>query len=148
MSSAEIRPLVREDHEVWLTLWDGNNEGKRNQPVTDVTWERLLDPACPVFGICAAVDNNPVAILHYILHFTTGNIQPVAYIQDVYVDPGFRQLGIARALVKSIAAAGQENKWGRLYWLAEARNIAAQALYKNLGVRLDFTLHVWPLGKI
>jgi ribosomal protein S18 acetylase RimI-like enzyme len=148
MSTAEIRPLNRDDREAWLKLWDGNNEGRRNQEVTDVTWDRLNDPDCPVFGICAAIDNSPVAILHYILHHTTGNIRPVAYVQDVYVDPGFRKLGIARALMQSVAAAGQENQWGRLYWLAEANNKAAQELYKNLGVKLNFTLHVWPLGKI
>jgi GNAT superfamily N-acetyltransferase len=148
MSAPVIRAIERRDHEDWLKLWDGNNGGKRSEDVTTTTWQRLNDPSCPVHGLVAELDGEVVGILHYILHFTTGNIKPVAYVQDVYVDPPKRQRGVARALVKAVAAIGQEQHWARLYWLAESRNEAAQALYKTLGVKLDFTLHVWPLGKM
>jgi hypothetical protein len=33
----------------------------------------------------------------------------------------------------------------RLYWLAEAKNGEAQALYRHLGAKLDFSLYVLPL---
>jgi RimJ/RimL family protein N-acetyltransferase len=42
-------------------------------------------------------------------------------------------------------AQTQEN-WARIYWLADGSNDAAQRLYKNLGVKLDFSLHIMPLG--
>ncbi|MEC7029320.1 MAG: GNAT family N-acetyltransferase, partial [Pseudomonadota bacterium] len=64
---------------------------------------------------------------------------------DVYVDPDHRRKGIARKLVEYLAAIGQEQDWARIYWLAEQDNTAAQSLYKNVGIKLDFTLHVMPL---
>ena len=66
-------------------------------------------------------------------------------MQDVYIAPAQRQKGYARMLIGALARIGQENEWGRIYWLAEAGNEAAQALYKDIGVKLDFTFHILPL---
>jgi ribosomal protein S18 acetylase RimI-like enzyme len=48
-------------------------------------------------------------------------------------------------LVSHLAELGQQQGWARLYWLAEASNKEAQALYKKLGLKLDFNLFVLPL---
>jgi ribosomal protein S18 acetylase RimI-like enzyme len=148
MSNFTIRPLQTADFPDWLPLWDANNQGKRDEAVTAETWSRLIDPASPVNGLCAVRKGKIVGLVHYILHLTTGSIAPICYMQDVYVDPAHRQKGIARDLVLSVYNIGQQQQWGRMYWLAEARNDAAQALYKNLGVKLDFTLHVLPLSRL
>lgn len=84
-------------------------------------------------------------LVHYILHPVTGHIAPVCYMQDLFVDQRFRQRGIGRALVERLAQEGRRQKWARLYWLAESANEQAQALYRDLGLKLDFTFHVLPL---
>ena len=137
---------IREsDFREWLVLWDGNNAGQRNDTVTKETWGRLLNPIYPVHGFTARVDGKMAGLVHYVLHPVTGHIMPVCYMQDLYVDPAFRKRGVARALVGHLAAIGQREEWARLYWLAEEKNEAAQALYKNIGVKLDFSFHVLPL---
>ncbi len=143
-----IRPLEKNDFDQWLPLWDGNNMGQRDEDVTAETWRRLLDSAAQVNGLCAEHKGKLVGLVHYILHPTTGAIEPVCYMQDVYVHPDHRHQGVARTLVTELAKIGQKQKWARMQWLAEADNIAAQNLYKNIGVKLNFTLHVMPLGKM
>ncbi|HEY8191136.1 MAG TPA: GNAT family N-acetyltransferase, partial [Alphaproteobacteria bacterium] len=133
------------DHADWLKLWDGNNGGVRNEAVTRETWNRLLNPIFPVHGFAARVDGKMVGLMHYTLHPVTGHIQPVCYMQDLYTDLAFRRQGIAKMLVAHLAATGRREEWARLYWLAEAKNEAAQRLYRDIGFRLDFTLHVMPL---
>jgi ribosomal protein S18 acetylase RimI-like enzyme len=66
-------------------------------------------------------------------------------MQDLYVDPAQRQKGLGRALVLALTQQAKAHHYARLYWLAEADNDAAQALYASLGVKLDFTFHVMPL---
>jgi ribosomal protein S18 acetylase RimI-like enzyme len=139
----EIKPG---DYKAWVKLWDANNGGQSNEEVTRETWKRLLEPASPVKGLVARTDGSLAGLVHYIIHPVTGHIQPVAYMQDLYVDPAFRRKGIGRMLVSELAKLGKRRKWARLYWLAEASNPQAQALYKNLGMKLDFTLHVLPLA--
>ena len=140
-----IDDLHEEDHADWLRLWDGNNGGARNEAVTQETWNRLLNPIFPVHGFAARADGKMAGLMHYILHPVTGHIHPVCYMQDLYTDPAFRRRGIARMLVEHLAATGRREEWARLYWLAEAKNEAAQRLYRDIGFKLDFTLHVMPL---
>ena len=139
----DIKP---DDFDAWRKLWDANNLDHKNEAVTRETWNRLLNPVYPVHGLVARMDGKIAGLVHYVLHPVTGHIEPVAYMQDLYVDPAFRRQGVARALVEQLAVLGKREGWARLYWLAEGENARAQALYRNLGVRLDFSLHILPLA--
>lgn len=139
-----IRPLAAADYDQWVVLWNGNNQGHINQDVTAATWERLIrDPQ--VRGLGAFDGNEMSGLVHFILHPVTGHIKNVCYMQDLYVNPSHRRKGIGRKLVEALAVIGKSEGWARMYWLAEAQNREAQALYRNLGLKLDFTLHVLPL---
>lgn len=146
MNQIFFRPLVYSDFSEWLPLWDGNNFGVRDDQVTQETWRRILADDLPVYGICAEQNGRLLGIAHYILHYTTGNIRPVCYMQDVYVSPLYRRKGIGRRLVEEIIAIGGREKWARLYWLTQSHNEEAKALYKNLGIKLDFAFYVLPIS--
>lgn len=142
--SIAIRSLSRTDYGRWRVLWDANNQKHSPEDITAATWQRLMDDD-QVRGLVAEDDGEVAGFLHFILHPVTGHIKPVCYMQDVFVDPLHRRKGIGRALVTTLAQIGAEENWARLYWLAEAHNKEAQSLYKNLGLKLDFTVHVLPL---
>lgn len=144
-TSLTIEPPKAADYDGWLMLWDANNQGLRNEEVTAETWRRLNDPDSPVCGLVARVNGHVAGLVHYILHPTTGHIAPVCYMQDVFVAPLFRRQGIARCMIEELAMTGRKKKWARLYWLAESSNEAAQQLYRDFGVKLNFSLHVMPL---
>ena len=140
-----IAPVIPGDQNAWLRLWDGNNGITIDPRITAQTWARLNDPASPVNGLIAHADGTACGLVHYILHPVTGHLLPACYMQDLYVDPAFRRRGIGAELVAALAAKGRESGWARLYWLAEAANPGAQALYRQIGLKLDFTFHVMPL---
>lgn len=146
-TQAIIDDIRAADRQAWQKLWDAINLGHKNDAVSDETWQRLLDPGSPVKGLVARLDGHLAGLVHYIIHPVTGHIEPVAYMQDLFVDPSFRHKGIARALVLHLAELGRQKKWVRLYWLAEAKNTEVQALYRHLGTKLDFSLYVLPLHK-
>ena len=85
-------------------------------------------------------------IVHYILHPTTGSIQPVCYMQDVYIDPNYRRKGIGKRLVNEVTEIGKREKGTRMYWLTQFGNVEAKSMYENFGVKLDFTLYVLPIS--
>jgi len=141
----QIRALCSDDYEAWLPLWEGNNGGAPDPAITAQSWTRISTPDEAQMGGLAAWDDQQMAgLVHYILHPVTGHLRPACYMQDVYVAPDFRQRGIARQMITALAEQGRAQKWARIYWLAERHNEAAQALYRNIGVKLDFTLHVLP----
>ncbi len=144
--AVKIRAIDPQDFPQWLPLWDGNNLGTRDEAVTTETWSRLIDPDFQVHGLVAEDKGALIGLVHYITHPTTGSLKDICYMQDVCNTPERRKQGIAKTLVETLAAIGQkDNKWTRLYWLAEADNAAAQALYKTIGTKLNFTLHIMPL---
>jgi ribosomal protein S18 acetylase RimI-like enzyme len=140
-----IRPLEPNDYPAWLPLWLANNHGQCAEAITAETWRRLNDPASDVHGLAAFSDNRLAGFVHSVTHPVTGHINPACYMQDLFVDPAFRQQGIGRKLVEALAAQARTERYARLYWLAEAKNEAAQKLYRSLGIKLDFTFHVLPL---
>jgi ribosomal protein S18 acetylase RimI-like enzyme len=145
MSALTIRPLHPNDFQSWLPLWDENNLGHRDEKITSTTWSRLMDDACPVHGLCAVKNGEIAGILHYVLHYTTGSVLQACYMQDVFTAAEYRGQGIAKAMIAELAEIGKVQGWSRLYWLADKRNDAAQALYRHIGVKLDFSLHILPL---
>jgi ribosomal protein S18 acetylase RimI-like enzyme len=140
-----ISPLAAGDYESWLPLWNENNQNLCAAEVTSTTWSRLLDPASSVNGFAAREGGAFAGFVHYILHPVTGHIEPACYMQDLFVVESFRRRGIGEALVRRLAAEGAKQNWARFYWLAEDKNAAAQALYANLGIKLDFSFFMLPL---
>lgn len=142
-----ISLLQPSDYDDWLPLWLDNMEHLVDADVTAETWRRICDPNHAVKGLAYRADSAaPITgICHYVLHPTTGSIKPVCYMQDVFVDPAARRQGIARTLITTLAQMGKTQGWARIYWLAERKNDAAQRLYQSIGIKLDFTLHLFPL---
>lgn len=147
MNRLIVRPLNPEDYDQWLPLWDGNNLGQSDEAITAETWKRLNDSDnWMVNGLAAKMGEEIVGIVHYILHPTTGNIAPVCYMQDVYVSPTHRRKGIGKRLVEEVTKIGQQERWARMYWLTQASNKEAKAMYENFGIQLDFTFYVLPIS--
>ena len=147
MNRIIIRPLQPNDFEKWLPLWDANNLGQRDDTVTAQTWARLINPDNKqVNGLCADQNGELLGIVHYILHPTTGAINPVCYMQDVYVDQAYRRKGIGKRLVEGVTKIGAQEKWARMYWLTQDSNLEAKAMYTNFGIKLNFTFYVLPIS--
>lgn len=147
MNRLKIRPLKFDDFPNWLPLWDGNNMSQRNEAVTAETWDRICDAKnTQVNGLAAEINGDILGIVHYILHPTTGQINPVCYMQDVYVPPENRRKGIAKRMVGKLTEMAHQEKWARMYWLTQDSNVEAKAMYENFGVKLDFTLYVLPVS--
>ncbi|MDH5721742.1 MAG: GNAT family N-acetyltransferase [Alphaproteobacteria bacterium] len=142
-----IRPFEYSDFPSWVTLWDDNNLGIRDEDVTEKTWERLIDKKYKgVNGLCAEMNDEMMGIVHYILHPTTGHLNDVCYMQDLYVDQKHRRKGIGKRLVNEVTLIGMKERWARMYWLTQDNNIEAKAMYENFGVKLNFTFYVLPIS--
>ena len=149
-AALDLRKISAADYDLWLPLWRENNHGRVSDDVTANTWARLIDDAQDVHGLCLYVRDEAgvqtmAGQLHYILHPVTGHVEPVCYMQDVFIASNARRKGYAKLLIGALASLGAREKWARIYWLAEGDNKAAQALYKTLGLKLDFTFLVLPL---
>lgn len=138
-----IRSLERKDHDQWLPLFQENCFHQITNEVSAETWRRLTSPKENVCGLGVFNEAQKLlGFLHYILHPTTGFITYSCYMQDLYIDKNHRRLGYAKLLIWELHDIGKREKWNWIYWFADNDDIAAQNLYKTLGIKMNFSLHM------
>ena len=81
----------------------------------------------------AVVNGEPVAFALFFTNFSTFLAQPGIYLEDLYVKPAHRQLGIGEALLTRLAQLTVERGAGRFDWSVLDWNESAIGFYKKLG---------------
>lgn len=137
-----IRPLQAADRIQWDPLWQGYlTFYEQNLPseVTDCTWRRLLDPDVDIHGLCAVGEaGRLLGIVHFLYHPVTWSVQDRCYLEDLFVDPRARGLGIGRKLIEAVYGAADERAAQQVYWLTQDFNHVARALYDRVAKLTPF----------
>lgn len=140
-----------EDKEQWLELWqkylDFYNKNLHID-ITNLTWQRILDPAERVFCMCAYDDaDDLVGFATYVIHRSTWAKRNYCYLEDLFVDESQRNQGVASALIDAVRDQAIQSECDRLYWIANDDNETALALYDKIAVRTDFTQYRMSLDE-
>ena len=106
--------------------------------MTDTTWARLHDPAEPMHGLGAYLDQRLIGIVHYLYHRSTWTIGPYCYLQDLFTAKEARGQGVGRKLIEAVYDLARKDGASRVYWLTHETNDTARALYDQLADRPGF----------
>ncbi len=100
--------------------------------------EELLVPA--LFGdhkyaevLIAEVGGQTAAFALFFCNFSTFLSRPGIYLEDLFVRPHFRGMGIGRALLAKLASIAVERNFGRVEWSVLDWNESAIGFYKQMG---------------
>lgn len=137
-----VRPFASDDREQWLALWQGYldfYESDVPASVTDLTWNRLLDPEAPIHGLCAATTEGRIlGIVHYLFHPVTWAAGPRCYLEDLFTSADARGRGVGRALIEAVYAAADLRGADQVYWLTQEFNATARRLYDQVATVTPF----------
>jgi ribosomal protein S18 acetylase RimI-like enzyme len=140
--TVQVRALDASDRERWGELWAGYLEFYRHclpAEITELTWRRLLDPAHPFQGLVALAGEERIdGIVHFHLHASTWARVGYCYLEDLFVDPDSRGLGVGRKLIEAVYRAADEQGAERVYWHTETTNERAQLLYRQVAEQAPF----------
>jgi GNAT superfamily N-acetyltransferase len=81
----------------------------------------------------ADVDGKPAGFALFFQNYSTFVGRPGVYLEDLFVRPAFRRLGVGRALLRDVAKVAAIRQCGRLEWAVLDWNAPAIAFYKSLG---------------
>ena len=104
----------------------------------DITPEKL---APHLFGdkpvveamVAELPDGSVVAFTLYFTNFSTFLCRPGLYLEDLFVLPQHRQLGIGRAMLQALARLAVERGCGRFEWSVLDWNEPAIRFYEKMG---------------
>ena len=86
-------------------------------------------------AVIASLDGEPVGYALFFPTFSTFLGKPGLYLEDLYVRPAARGLGVGRKLLEHLARLTVERGWGRLEWSVLDWNEPSIAFYKKMGAR-------------
>lgn len=137
MARAEIRPATEDDVPIILSLIRELAEYERLSHEVVAT-EGLLRES--LFGerrgaevLIACCKGAPAGFALFFHSFSTFLGRPGIYLEDLYVKPEFRGMGVGRALLTHLARLAEERGCGRLEWAVLDWNEPAIKLYKSIG---------------
>jgi GNAT superfamily N-acetyltransferase len=140
-SSLVIRDPAPFDEGAWRALWAGYcafYETCVPDAVTAGTWARMLTRESPLFGRIAEWKGEVAGFTVSVLHQGSWTLDPICYLEDLFVAPQVRGHGIGRALIADLLARAKERGWSRLYWHKRQGNTPARRLYDEFGAADDF----------
>jgi GNAT superfamily N-acetyltransferase len=85
------------------------------------------------FCLIADHDDRPAGFALYFYNYSTWTGRPGLYLEDLFVQPEFRGLGIGKALLQRVAAIAVENNCPRLQWEVLDWNTPAIDFYTAAG---------------
>ncbi|GFM80657.1 N-acetyltransferase [Pseudomonas cichorii] len=138
MTAVQIRPVTADDHGAWLPLWQAYLRFYKTEladDVSDVTWQRILDPAETTNSALAWLDGKAVGMVNFIYHRSNWSIKNACYLQDLIVAPEQRGTGIGRQLIEHVYATAKANDCDKVHWLTHETNATAIQLYERIAER-------------
>ena len=81
----------------------------------------------------AEVDGEVAAMALWFLNFSTWDGAEGIYLEDLFVRPQFRRLGLGRAMISTLARECVAGGYTRLSWAVLDWNVNAIALYDSVG---------------
>jgi GNAT superfamily N-acetyltransferase len=134
--SLRIRPISQNDKTIWLELFKEYIDfykAELSNEQYELTWQRI-NSEYNMHGLLAEKDGQIIGLAHYIFRPDTWEVADFCYLEDLYVDPKARGVGIGRALIKAVEQIAIEKGSKRLYWTTAEDNDVARKLYDKLAV--------------
>lgn len=140
----KIRQLSKSDYSQWRELWDQylvfyKHELAESQ--TQLTFERLLDPNHGIHALVMEHEEKVIGFTHSSFTHSTWSENQEIYLEDLFVDPAYRGMGAATALIQAVAHFGAEQGAKRMYWQTLKDNETAQRLYNSLADKTQILIY-------
>lgn len=85
------------------------------------------------YCLIAEQEGRPAGFAFYFFDYSTWLGRSGIYLEDIFVHPEFRGLGIGKALLKQVAVIAQEKGCARLKWAVLDWNTPAIDFYRAMG---------------
>ncbi|KAI9022796.1 acyl-CoA N-acyltransferase [Phycomyces nitens] len=143
MSTIEIRPATPADAGLIVKFIKDLAEYEKLAHEAVVTEELILKNlfgerpyAEVIFAYCAKTPGEekvPAGMALFFHNFSTFLGKPGLYLEDLFVKPEFRGLGVGKRLLVQLAALAKERDCGRYEWVVIDWNEPSRKFYEALG---------------
>lgn len=141
MDTIHVRAAREDEFETWFPLWRGYQAFYKADiaiEVSRVTWQRFFDPTEPMHCDLVEVDGTVQGLVHSIDHRSCWAVEKSCYLQDLFVAPHLRGLGLGRRLIEHVYAQAKARGCAKVHWLTHETNAKAMKLYDRIADKPGF----------
>jgi GNAT superfamily N-acetyltransferase len=147
--SMHIRPATPSDVPEILALIHELATYERDPDAVKATETDILrdgfGPSPRFFTLIAEVETHIAGMALYFHNWSTWRGQTGIHLEDLFVRPNFRGMGIGKALIQAVARVAVENNFGRFQWEVLEWNKPAIDFYQSLGAEM---LSEWRIMRV
>ncbi len=136
---------LRFEHEQpWRALFQGYADFY-GRPFDDahkaVVWAWLMDPSHELEGYVALAAGEPVGVAHVRRMPSPLRGCDVGFLDDLFVEPAARGVGVGDALVRFVAALAHERGWQVVRSITADDNYRARSVYDRVARKTAWNLY-------
>ena len=130
-----IREIKLKDKDQWRKLYRGYAnfyKVEMNDHILQVVWNWLNDKNHELKGIGYEIDEKIVGLAHYRKLLSPLKGKYIGYLDDIFVNPKYRNKKIGKKLLEKINEISKSNGWNIVRWQTDEDNFTAKKLYDKV----------------
>ncbi len=143
-----VAPLIHSDREQWQNLYHGYAEFYKmpmKKQTLETVWGWIFDPENPFYCLLAKnSDGSAVGLMHFRAMPSPLRGSTVGFLDDLFVTPEARGLGVVEVLYKELDAAAKENDWPFVRWITAENNYRGRAVYDKISEKTHWVTYQLP----
>ena len=88
-------------------------------------------------ALVAEIDSRLVGIATYYNIYSTFKAKPGIWLDDLFIFPPYRKIGIGKALIKELCIVAKTNDCCRIDWVVARDNENGRAFYESMGAKIS-----------
>lgn len=132
----EVRKIQQQDRAAWEELYHQYAEFYQvpmDQGILDAVWSWIHDKSEQFYCLVAVANGDQViGFMHFRAMRSPLRGTNVGFLDDLYIVPRWRGVGVVDSLFKALDEAAQTFNWPFVRWITADDNLRAQAVYSRL----------------
>ncbi len=149
MTDLAVRPVVPGGRAGWEKLFVAYGEFYRVAVTAETlktVWGWIHDPAHVVEALVAERGGALVGLAHYRAMPSPLRGATLGFLDDLYVDPAARGVGVGEALLARLAEIAAERGWRCVRWITADDNYRARTLYDRVAAKTGWNMYEMAMG--
>ncbi len=145
MTNVSIRPVQADDRSQWDVLYQGYATFYnviQTPEMRETVWSWLHDETKESQGLVAVgSDGVLLGLTHFRPFARPLSATMGCFLDDLFVSPEARGLGVADALIEAVRGIAAENGWSVVRWITAENNYRGRGVYDRVAVKTNWVTY-------
>lgn len=137
------------DREQWEQLYYGYAEFYKvpmNKQILDTVWSWIFDESNQFYAIIAKDESgNALGLMHYRAMQSPLRGAEVGFLDDLFIKPECRGLGVVEILFKTLNESAKNKGWSIVRWITADNNYRGRGVYDKLAEKTHWLTYQMPV---